>query len=208
MAGPVIVIGAGGHARPVIEALTMTGIAVAGLVDRTLDGAPVLGHRVIATLDDLPALLARGITGAVVAIGDNAARLLRGDQARAAGLALPVVVHPTAIVSAHAALGEGTQVMARGFVGPEARLGRLVLVNTAALIEHECEIGDAAHIAPGATVLGNARISAGALIGGGAVVLQGRRVGHASVVGAGAVVTQDVPDGLTVIGAPARPLMR
>lgn len=205
-AGPIVVIGAGGHAHPVLELLDALGAEVVGLADISLDVAPVLGRRVIVTLDDLATLPSRGVRAAVVAIGGNVARVLRGDQARAVGLFLPVLVHPAALVSPSASLEEGTQVMARGFVGPIARLGRLVLVNTGAIVEHECVVGEGVHVAPGAVLAGAVHLGRLAMIGANAVVMPGRTVAQAAVVGAGAAVVNDVPPGVRVGGVPARPL--
>ncbi|TIX62830.1 MAG: sugar O-acetyltransferase, partial [Mesorhizobium sp.] len=47
-----------------------------------------------------------------------------------------------------------------------------------------------------------------AWIGGSAVILAGISIGAGSIVGAGAVVTRDVPPNTTVVGNPARPVMR
>jgi acetyltransferase-like isoleucine patch superfamily enzyme len=44
----------------------------------------------------------------------------------------------------------------------------------------------------------------GATIGSGAIVLGGVTIGRNALVGAGAVVTQDVAEGATVVGVPAR----
>lgn len=205
-AGPVIVIGAGGHTHPVLELLDALGVEVAGLADFSLEAAPVLGRRVIVTLDELATLPARGVRAAVVAIGGNAARLTRGDQAKAAGLALPVIIHPAAIVSPSAEIGEGAQVMARGFIGPKAMLGRLALVNTGAIVEHECVVGEAAHVAPGAVLAGGVRIGRLAMIGANAAVIPMRSVGDEAVVGAGGAVVRDVAAGARVGGVPARAL--
>jgi UDP-perosamine 4-acetyltransferase len=200
----VIVIGSGGHARPVVETLMLLGIPIAGLVDREADAPPVLGHRVIADLSQLAQIRAGGVTGAVIAIGGNAIRLRLGDAARAAGFDLPRVVHPTALVSPHATLEEGVQVMPRAFIGPEAWLDRLVLVNTGVIVEHECRIGAAAHVGPGTVLCGRVVVGAGTLIGAGSTVIPGQRIGEGAIVGAGAVVTREVPDGARFGGVPAR----
>jgi UDP-2-acetamido-3-amino-2,3-dideoxy-glucuronate N-acetyltransferase len=52
------------------------------------------------------------------------------------------------------------------------------------------------------------RVKRGASIGSGATILCGVTIGELAVVGAGSVVTRDVPNGVTVAGAPARPLRK
>jgi UDP-2-acetamido-3-amino-2,3-dideoxy-glucuronate N-acetyltransferase len=47
-----------------------------------------------------------------------------------------------------------------------------------------------------------------ATLGSGAIVLGGVRIGAGALVGAGAVVTRDVAPGATVVGSPARQLLR
>ena len=68
-----------------------------------------------------------------------------------------------------------------------------------------CTIGDEVTVGHRAVVHG-CEIGEGALVGIGAVVLDGARVGRNAMVGAGAVVTPgtEVPDGVLVLGAPAR----
>jgi UDP-perosamine 4-acetyltransferase len=164
-------------------------------------GVPVLGDEA-----RLPALRAAGVAAAHPAIGHNAQRLAAAARLRAAGFALPALLHPAAILGHGAMAAEGCAVMARAVVGPDARLGRLVLVNTGAIVEHDCEVADGAHIAPGAVLAGGVRVGAGAMVGAGAVIRQGIRIGAGAVVAAGAAVMADVPDGATVGGVPARPL--
>lgn len=198
----LLVLGAGGHARPVIEALRAMGLAVAGLLDDAAR-APVLGVPVLGSLDSLGA---QGASAAVIAIGDNAMRARLGAACQAHGLALPAVVHPAALLSPSARVGAGVQVMARAVIGPEATLGDFALVNTGAIVEHDCTLGPAVHLGPGAVLCGGVAVGARVLVGAGAVVRAGCRIGADAVIGAGAAVTQDVAEGARMGGVPARPI--
>ena len=55
---------------------------------------------------------------------------------------------------------------------------------------------------------GHATVGSGVMVGVGARVLPGVVVGCGAVVGAGAVVIRDVPDFATVVGIPARMLVK
>jgi UDP-perosamine 4-acetyltransferase len=72
------------------------------------------------------------------------------------------------------------------------------------VVEHDCEIGDHVHVSVGARLGGGVRVGEATLIGLGAIVRHGISVGRMSIVGAGAVVVDDVPDGVVVVGTPAR----
>jgi sugar O-acyltransferase (sialic acid O-acetyltransferase NeuD family) len=187
----VLVLGAGGHARPVIEALRATGVGILGLLDDAAT-APLLGVPCLGPVAALGAHRA-ACDGAVVAIGDNATRATLAARCRAAGFALPRLVHPAALVSPSASLGEGAQVMARAVVGPLAQVGALALVNTGAIVEHDVTVEEAAQLGPGAVACGFARIGAGALVGAGAVLRASVSVGAGAHVAPGAVVTGDRP---------------
>jgi len=208
MARPrLVLLGAGGHGKAVLDLLTAAGMhEVAGLVDAAPRVMQVLGHPVLGTEDALPALHAAGVAAAHPAIGDNAARMAAGGRLEAAGFVLPSLVHPAALIGTGAVLGAGAVVMARAVVGPEARIGRLVLINTGAIVEHDCELGEGAHVGPGAVLAGHVRVGARVLVGAGAVIAPGVSVGADARIGAGAAVTRDVPAGATVGGVPARPL--
>lgn len=202
----VILIGAGGHGRVVLDAIRSAGLhRVVGFLDadETLAGTkvadvPVLGH---------PNHLAkhRGkAKGAFVSVGDNNARLSYARMLADAGLELVTVVHPAAAVSRSAKLGRNTIVAVNATVGVDAVIGDSAIINTAAVVDHECVIADAVHVAPGALLAGRVKVGQAAFIGMGAKVIQCLTVGDRAVVGAGAVVIKDVPPNLTVVGVPAR----
>jgi len=201
----ILVLGGGGHAKPVIETLRAMGAEVAGVLDDGARGA-VLGAPWLGAVSELARLRAEGLDQAAVAIGDNATRARLGTLCQSQGFTLPALVHPAALVSAHSRLGRGAQVMARATVGPEAVLGALALVNTGAIVEHDVVLGEAAHLAPGAVLCGFVRVGARVLVGAGAVARPGVVIGEDAVVAAGAAVTEEVAAGARVGGVPARPL--
>jgi sugar O-acyltransferase (sialic acid O-acetyltransferase NeuD family) len=202
---PIVVIGAGGHARVVVDALQRAGLEVEGVTGLEpvagVLGAQYLGtDDVILARDRQSVRLANGI-GSIDATGARAATF---DRFAALGYEFVRVIHPSAVIARSAQLGDGAQVMAGAIIQPAARLGKNVLVNTRASVDHDCVIGDHVHIAPGATLSGGVTVEAGAHVGAGAVILQGRTVGARAVVGAGATVHRDVRPGVVVVGVPAK----
>jgi sugar O-acyltransferase (sialic acid O-acetyltransferase NeuD family) len=201
----LIILGAGGHAKVVCDAAAAAGFRVSGFTDtdpakqgRTVLDHPVLGPDEVVRQRQIEEVrLSAGM-------GNINARTAVFSEFSGAGYVFAVVVHPEAVVSASANLGEGTQILARAVVQPQADIGRNCVVNTGAIVEHDCRIGDHSFIAPGAILLGGVVVGDGALIGAGAVVLPGTNIGSDSIAAAGAVVTEDVPDGAKVFGIPAR----
>lgn len=205
----MVVIGAGGHAKVVIEAIRAGGLGeIRGLIDPAPATQNVLGLPVLGGDEMLPELMAQDITVAVVALGNNAVRQRIGAKLRAFGFALPAIVHPSALISPSARLGEGVVVMARAVVGTEAMVGDFAIINTSASIDHDNVIAAAAHVAPGCALAGNVAVGERTLVGVGSAVRPGVTIAADVVVGAGSAVVSDIPAGITVAGAPARPLVR
>lgn len=206
----VVGVGAGGHARVVIEALrAMGGFEVVGLLDARpeLWGTNALGVPVLGGDDRLPALREQGVLYAfngVGSVGRTAARRQVYEMLRRQGFEPVPVIHPSAILSPSISLGQAPIILPGAIIGTGARIGDNVLINTGAIVEHDCRIGDHAHVATGARLAGGVLVGDGAHIGLGACIRQGIRVGRNAIVGMGAVVTKDVPDDVTVIGVPAR----
>jgi sugar O-acyltransferase (sialic acid O-acetyltransferase NeuD family) len=114
------------------------------------------------------------------------------------------LVDPHAMMAATCEIGGGSFVNTGCIVGADTVMARHALINRGASIGHHVRIGECASVGPGAIVGGLAVIEQGAMIGAGAIILPKVRIGSFAVVGAGAVVIRDVPDGVTVVGNPAR----
>lgn len=205
----IVIVGGGGHAKVLIDLIRAARVyEIAGVLDARLDvGAKVLGVPVLGGDALLPELYSRGMRSACIAvgsIGDNSRRKSLFDMVKGAGFGVPVLIHPASMVSPHAALAEGAQIMAGAVLQAECRIGENTIINTGALVEHDCSVGRDVHICPGAVVSGGCEIGDGSFIGAGAVIIQGVKIGKNSVVAAGSVVVGSVPGGATVKGVPAK----
>ncbi len=200
-----------GHAKVVLEVLLRdSDHEVVGLLDdwEANAGRTIGEHRVIGGSADLPRLAGEGLQGVVLGFGAAAGRERIAAAVESAGLALPVLVHSTAHVEPTAELASGVQVLPQAHVGPDARLGRGVLVNTGAIVEHDVVVAAGSVLDPGVVLTGRVRIGAEVEVGSGATCIPDVEVGAGATVGAGAVVVRSVAAGDTVIGVPARPLLR
>lgn len=207
---PIIVLGAGGHARVVVAALrVLRTFHPLGVLDRTnlATGETVAGAAIVGGFADLERFAAQG-AAAALAIGDNRERAVHFDRCRALGLALPAIVHPAAVVDTGAVVEDGALVCMGAIVGVQARIGRGAIVNTGAVIDHESVLDDFAHVGPGARIAGRVVIGSRAFVGIGACVIDRIAIGADATVGAGAAVIAPVAEAATVVGVPAREIRR
>jgi sugar O-acyltransferase (sialic acid O-acetyltransferase NeuD family) len=212
MAAKVVGLGAGGHAKVVIEILRLDqSYQMVGLLDRKpeLKGQNVLGVPVLGDDTLLPALRRDGIGYFFVGLGSIGSTTPRR---RLFELALgykmkPVdAVHPQAIISPSASLGSGVTVMAGAIINANAAIGANVVINSGAIVEHDCIIGDHVHVATGARLASTVQVGPGTHIGAGATIKQCVTLGAGVIVGAGAVVIRDVLPHTVVAGVPAGPI--
>ncbi len=195
---PVILLGAGGHAKVVLEILLMNGIAVQGVICPQLAAAQQTHWRGIAVLgadevlDNLSpdaVLLANGLG----MLPNQLRRMHLFLKMKSAGFHFVQVLHPTAVISDTAQLGEGVHVFAGAVIQADSVVADNVIVNTRAVVEHDAVIGAHSHIAPGAVICGHAQVGCEVFVGAGATVIQSISIGNQAVIGAGAVVVRHMP---------------
>jgi UDP-perosamine 4-acetyltransferase len=200
----VVVLGAGGHAKVVIEILQANGETVDYCVSRTHGAETCAGVSGLEGDDHLPLLRQKGYRRAFVAIGSNAIRQRVADVVRRVGFQLINAISPHAIISPSVRLGGGIAVMAGAVINAASVVDDLVIINTGATIDHDCHIGSGVHIGPQCALAGNVTVGEGAFLGTGAKVIPGVQIGRRAIVGAGGVVIRNIPDGAVAVGVPAR----
>lgn len=209
-ARPLLVLGAGGHGRVVLDVLQRCGLKVLGVLDPNtalhgtkLDGVTVLGGDDVARKHTSTEVLL------VNAVGNSARKNDSGLAPRRGlfmafmndGYRFAQVISPDAVVARTATLEDGVHVLTRAVVHPGVHVGVNAILNTGALIDHDGRIGAHSHIAPGAVLCGGVIVGESCHVGAGAVVTEGVKIGNGAVIGAGAVVTRDVAAGATVFPA-------
>lgn len=205
---PVIILGAGGHAKVLIDALRLQSVALLGVTDadssragQLLFGVPIIGGDEEITKYSTEVIrLVNGLGSVRV----NPQRRHLFECFKSKGYQFASVVHPSAVIAADSVLSEGVQIMAGAIIQAGCHIGVNTVINTGSIVDHDCHIGDHAHISPGVTLSGGVWIGEGAHVGTGAKVIQGVKIGLNSLVAAGAVVIRDVENGATVAGVPAK----
>lgn len=208
----VIVIGAGGHAKVLIDALQLQSVEILGIVDadikkknQVLMGVPIMGGD-----DEIMEYSPQQIrlVNGVGSVRTGSLRRNIFDTFKHKGYQFMNVIHPSAIIAKDVELHEGTQIMAGAVLQTGCKIGANTIINTRASVDHDCVIGKHVHISPGAVLSGGVSVGEESHIGAGAVAIQSIQIGQRSLVAAGAVVVSNVMNNITVAGIPARELMK
>lgn len=201
-------LGAGGHGKVVADVAMCVGWQEVVFYDDTWPKSQVNGAwKVIGDSHLLMKHLAE-FDGVLVSIGNCITRWQKHIELKSAGAPLVSLIHPKACISSSVTIGSGTVVMPGAIINIDASLGEACIVNTGATVDHDCRLSDAVHISPGAHLSGNVTIGKESWIGLGAVVKQGLTIGSGVIVGAGSVVLKSTCDEVTVVGIPARELLK
>lgn len=203
----IILVGGGGHCKSVIDVIEAEGkFEIAGIVDiKEKVGQTILGYKIIGDDNDLKTIT-KEYNNFHISLGfikSNALRLKIYNELKALSINFPVIISPTATVSKHSIVNEGTIVMHQAVVNAGAIIGVNCIINTAAVIEHDSGIGNQCHISTASIVNADCKIGENCFISSKVCVNRGLEIGNNVIVGSGSVVTKNIESNSLAYGVPA-----
>lgn len=197
----LIIIGASGHGKVIAEIAEINGYSNIIFLDDNPEIKFCGNYRVIGGCIEANK---HKDSDFIVAIGNATIRARIQTELASAGVRFVSIVHPDAVISKSADIGEGTVVMAGAVINADVKIGQGCIINTCASVDHDCDVGDFVHVSVGAHVAGTVKIGDNTWIGAGAVVSNNINITSDCMIGAGAVVVNDLIEPATYIGVPAR----
>lgn len=201
----IILVGAGGHAKSVIDCIDSGKFEVVGFIDDNKKGAhcgfPVIGNK----LEDIVEYQKYKY---FVTIGDIAPRKRWYEKLKKHNLKTVNIIDKTAIISPSAKIGSGNFIGKFAIINADSVIGDDNVINTRALIEHECVVGSHTHLSTNSVINGNVIINDCVFLGSCAVCIGQLTIGESTTIGAGSVVIKDVEANVTVVGVPAKVILR
>ncbi len=206
----IILIGGGGHCKSVIDVIEKQNkYNIIGILDISEKiGGTILNYEINASDDDIDQLALENI-GFIITVGHIASPELRirlFNKVKINKGKLPIIKSPSAHVSKHAYIGEGTVIMHGAVINADAKIGSNCIINNQAIVEHDCNIGNHCHISTGSIINGGCRIGNNAFIGSNVVTKQYIEIPQNTIIGMGSVITKTVEVSGTYIGNPIKRL--
>lgn len=204
----IVLIGAGGHARSIVDVLGSKSIAgyVSPHPAEAMNPLPWLGDDDTFIAEAQSANIVASIHITLISGHDGNMYPRHKLLSRYAEFTHPTIVASDATISPTALIADGCAVMHRAYLGPGTAIGNFSVINTGAIIEHDVRIGSNTFVGPGAVICGGVSIGDDCYIGAGAKIRNGVTITDGTVVGMGAVVIGDIQHSDTYVGCPARPL--
>lgn len=201
----LILIGAGGYAKSVLDSLDIYHYDFVGFIDDYKSGTH-LGYKILG--DSITSIENPNDYCYFVSIGDNIKRQYWYDTLKQNNLSLINVIDPSAMVSKNATIGTGCFIGKTAIINSDAHIGNNCVVNTKALIEHGCRIQDNVNVSTNSVLNGDVKVEDGVFVGSCSVVNGQLIIGKGSTIGSGSVVVKNVKPYTIVVGVPAKELIR
>ncbi len=201
----LIIIGAGGFSKSIVDALDKTQYELMGFLDSYKRGSHI-EYEILG--DSIERLEEPSKYNYFIGIGDPQARREWYRKLKKRGLDLINVVDKSAILSTRIKLGEGIFIGKMSIINSDTVLEDNVVINTRALIEHGNHIKSHSNISTNTVLNGDVKVGEATFIGSCTVVNGQIKIGNNVTVGSGSVVIKDIEDNVVVAGSPTRLIRR
>lgn len=199
----LIVIGAGGHGKVIIDiALKMNTWNQICFLD---DSTPVQINGVFPVVGRVnEALNHKNDADFFVAIGSNVTRRRIHEWLENHRCHIATLIHPSAILANDVVIGVGSVVMANVVINSSTIVKKGCIINTSSSIDHDNIIGQFVHVSPGVRIAGGVEVGDDTWLGIGSITSNNVTICEHCIIGAGAVVINDIKVSGKYVGNPAR----
>ncbi|MGV3665409.1 MAG: acetyltransferase [Leptospira bouyouniensis] len=198
MKEPLLLLGAGGHAKSCIDVIEAEGrFQIVGLIGSEEErGKEILGYKIVGTDKDL--LQAKSISNHIIIcigqIKNFESRYQMFFHLKKLGFSLVSVVSPKARIARSAQIGEGTIILHNVIVNSDVKIGNNCIINTGSILEHDVRVGDHTHISTSCVLNGGVTVGDCTFVGSGTIVKETVSIGSKVIVGMASKVLKTIPD--------------
>ena len=114
------------------------------------------------------------------------------------------LIHPSVIRTRWVTFGDGVIITAGCILTNHIHIGNHVHINLDCTIGHDAVLEDFVTLSPGVHISGNVNIKTGCFVGTGTNIIEKLELGEWSIIGAGSTIIQNVPPNTTVAGVPGK----
>lgn len=188
----IILVGAGGHCKSCIDVIENENkYKITGIIDKKKNF--LLNYKVFSESYLNKKLIKNNYAFATVGqIKNYKVRVKLFNKLKNLGFKIPSIISPSAYISKHAVIGQGTIVMHGAIVNAGVIIGNNCIINTNSLIEHDVIIGDHTHVSTEATINGGVIIGKKVFIGSRSIIKDNISIGECSIVGAGLYIKKNL----------------
>lgn len=211
MCNDIVVLGAGGFGREIMESLYEQNIKtgqynILGFIDdnTSLKGRKINGFEVIGTSDYL--VKSKETISVLVCVGESSIRrkIVKKLESNA-NIEYPNFICENVNYNKRLTkFGKGNIIYTNTVLTTNVEIGDFNYINSYCSISHDVSLGDFVTISPSCNIAGSVDIGSEAYIGIGTSVREGISIGEKSIIGMGSVVIGDIDKGVVAFGNPCK----